>query len=435
LSRTTVHSEVRPEVEQDERWALVLRIASSRQFAKASQLREILIYVCQRVLSDPSAVIREQEIGCNALGRKADFNPQEDNIVRVQISQVRKRLDEYFASDGKDEPVQITIPKGAYLPRFEPKQEPEPPLMAPVPVQRRNSPAIPILSAIVVVLAVSSILLGTRALVSDRGSAARTPALQDPLWSRLFGGSQPVGIVVSDSCLVMLQDTLDTNISVEDYAAGQYPRSWLRGVKSFELKSALQLLSERQYTSLGDLNISSKLMELSRQFGQTQPSLRYARHLNVRDFKTGNFIFVGSRRGIPWVELFSDRLNFPLEEHRRLRRTYFRNRSPKPGEQATYAPFEKDGALETYADIALLPNLGNNGTVLLLSGISMVDTEAAGELLTRKGSWKDLSKIVGAETVRSGYFEILVRTRAVAGAASESEIVTSRVIQANAAGR
>jgi hypothetical protein len=49
-------------------------------------------------------------------GRKADYSPGEDNIVRVEVRQLRKRLEEYFATQGKDEPVVILIPKGAYVP-------------------------------------------------------------------------------------------------------------------------------------------------------------------------------------------------------------------------------------------------------------------------------------------------------------------------------
>ena len=441
MSRTSSHPEVPPAIEQDERWALVLRVASSRQFAKAAQLREILIYVCQRALTDPAAVIREHDIGCEALGRKSDFNPQEDNIVRVQISQVRKRLDEYFGSDGKDEPIHITIPKGTYVPHFEPRPEPAQAEVAPAqPIasavrSRLDWHAVPVLSAIAAILAILCVYFALRPVTGATTGAGRRTTAQDPFWVRLFGTGQPAQIVVSDSCLVLLQDVLNTDLTVDEYVGGQYPQAWLQGVKDGELKSALQLLTARQYTSLADLNLSSKIAELNRHFSPGQASLRYSRHLNIRDFKTGNFILLGSRRGIPWVRLFEPQLNFAMEADRKQRLFYFRNKSPKPGEQEIYAPFERDGALETYADIALLPNLGNNGSVLLLAGISMVDTEAAGELLTRKDYWKDLSRIVGPEVVRNGYFEILVRTRAVAGAAGESKIVTWRVIQPNASNR
>ena len=124
LNQTWNPPTVSAALENDDRWALVLRVATSRPFTRAVQLHDILIYIGRRALTDPGTSIREYDIGCNALGRKPDFNPNEDNIVRVQIGHLRKKLDEYFATDGRDEPVHITVPKGTYLPRFEPKAPP-----------------------------------------------------------------------------------------------------------------------------------------------------------------------------------------------------------------------------------------------------------------------------------------------------------------------
>jgi hypothetical protein len=121
LSELLSHSEPISTSTHDTRWALVLRVASSRHLLKAPQLREILLYLCRRVLTDNPSAISEQEIGCKVLGRRADFNPNEDNIVRVQVRHLRKKLEEYFSSEGLEEPVILTIPKGAYLPHFEPR--------------------------------------------------------------------------------------------------------------------------------------------------------------------------------------------------------------------------------------------------------------------------------------------------------------------------
>lgn len=132
VNRTQNHPVAPALAENDDRWSLVLRVAASRQFTKAPQLHDMLLYICQRALTDPAASIKEHEIGCNALGRKADFNPNEDNIVRVQVSNLRKKLEEYFATDGKDEPMRITVPKGAYVPRFEPNVVAATPAAAPV---------------------------------------------------------------------------------------------------------------------------------------------------------------------------------------------------------------------------------------------------------------------------------------------------------------
>ncbi len=103
---------------EDERWVLAQRIVSSRPFARAPQLREFLLFVTSRTLAARQSEINELEIGRTVLGRRAAFNPQEDNIVRVQARHLRTKLDEYFQTEGRDEPLVVTIPKGTYVPCF-----------------------------------------------------------------------------------------------------------------------------------------------------------------------------------------------------------------------------------------------------------------------------------------------------------------------------
>jgi hypothetical protein len=55
--------------------------------------------------------------------------------------------------------------------------------------------------------------------------------------------------------MVMLQDVLDTDVSAADFAASRFPQQALESVKVSPLKSALQVLASRQYTSLADLNL------------------------------------------------------------------------------------------------------------------------------------------------------------------------------------
>jgi hypothetical protein len=440
-NRTLNHPGAPAPHESDGRWSLVLRIAASRQFTKAPQLQDILIYICKRALTDPAATIRELEIGCNALGRKPDFNPHEDNIVRVQISHLRKKLDEYFATDGRDEPVQITVPKGAYVPSFEPRAEIA---VAPNPAaatvdnlppaaagNRRALSWILLLSASAGILSIICLYLALWPPASHTASQAMASQFprRDPFWSRVFGGGQSAEVVVADTCLVMLQDILHTDISVADYLSRQYPEELLNRVPDRDLRSALQLIAGRQYTSLADINIASRLVELSRDFGGNRAPIRYARHLNIREFKTQNLVLIGSRRGVPWVQLFESQLNFSFEEDKATHRFYFRSKRPKPGEPATYVPTENGGSAETYADIALLPNLGDSGSVLILSGITMEGAEAAGELVAGKDFSRELTRMIGPQAVRESYFEILLKTRAVAGAARNSQIVTYRLIQ------
>jgi hypothetical protein len=102
----------------DERWLLVQRIIASKYFIKALQLRDILIYVTSQVLSDEKIAIPEHEIACKVLGRRESFNPNDDNIVRVQAGHLRRKLDQYFSTEGREEPYILIVPKGTYVPHF-----------------------------------------------------------------------------------------------------------------------------------------------------------------------------------------------------------------------------------------------------------------------------------------------------------------------------
>src|SRR5882724_8314284 len=106
---------------EDERWALIQRVAASQPFARAVQLRGFLLFAASRALSGRPDEINEYEIARAVLGRKASFDPHEDNIVRVQARHLRAKLEQYFETEGKQESVVVTIPKGTYVPIFAPR--------------------------------------------------------------------------------------------------------------------------------------------------------------------------------------------------------------------------------------------------------------------------------------------------------------------------
>lgn len=91
---------------------LVARVAASRYISKSARLKELLLYLCDRVLEGSATEIHEQEVGSRVFGREPDYDTAADNIVRVNASLLRKRLEQYFATEGAAEPFVIEIPKG-----------------------------------------------------------------------------------------------------------------------------------------------------------------------------------------------------------------------------------------------------------------------------------------------------------------------------------
>src|ERR1035437_1578929 len=102
---------------------LLRRVASAPRFQKSKRLRDLLLYLGERSLDNPACILHEQEIGVDVLGRPADYDTSHDTLVRVQVSQLRKKLQEHFSVEGRDEPLVIEIPKGSYVPIFRQRAE------------------------------------------------------------------------------------------------------------------------------------------------------------------------------------------------------------------------------------------------------------------------------------------------------------------------
>lgn len=86
-------------------------------FAASSNAAKVLRFVCERYFErapDPT----EYDVAVNALGRRPDFDGRRDSIVRVEAHRVRKRLQEYYESEGASRPVRIVLPRGQYAPQF-----------------------------------------------------------------------------------------------------------------------------------------------------------------------------------------------------------------------------------------------------------------------------------------------------------------------------
>ena len=98
-------------------------LLTSGVFGRSHNLSQMLRFICEKHFEGKASQITEHALAVEALGRRDDFNPQVDTIVRVTAHQLRKRLQEIYAGPGASRPVQIQIPAGQYAPSFVHKQE------------------------------------------------------------------------------------------------------------------------------------------------------------------------------------------------------------------------------------------------------------------------------------------------------------------------
>lgn len=107
-------------VTQEQKQAALEAVLASQAFARAQQLKDFLRYVCQEELAGRGDALTEYQIGIEALGRRKDFSPLEDTIVRNRAYALRQRLDEYYRGEGQTDPMRIDLPRGSYCPRYVP---------------------------------------------------------------------------------------------------------------------------------------------------------------------------------------------------------------------------------------------------------------------------------------------------------------------------
>src|SRR2546422_7694752 len=95
----------------DERELALLRILQSKTFSTCETMRNILEFIVEKSLAERADEIKEYTIATEVLGRPSGFNSKDDNIVRVQVHRLRKKLDEYYSGEGAHDPVRIFIPR------------------------------------------------------------------------------------------------------------------------------------------------------------------------------------------------------------------------------------------------------------------------------------------------------------------------------------
>jgi len=94
-------------------------VLSSQTFARSQRLVKLLEYISERHFHGQDDQVCEYAIATEVLGRSPGFDPAEDAIARVEIHRLRKKLRDYYATEGTNRPLKIIIPPGMYTPVFQ----------------------------------------------------------------------------------------------------------------------------------------------------------------------------------------------------------------------------------------------------------------------------------------------------------------------------
>jgi hypothetical protein len=374
------------------------------------------MYVTERSLSGCEDEITEQQIGIHVFRRPPDYDPGRDNIVRSQARLLRQKLEQYFAEEGRDEPLFLTIPRGAYAPVFEPRTATTgAPAVGQVPLAsglalESNEPRRRRYS-----IAAVACLVAAAALI---GFAARPIPASEQLWRAMTSGTGKTLIVPADSALVLLQSLTDQSVSLADYSSGVY-RENLRSPYGVP-PELLANIGARQYTSMADLKFAARLLQRLGGRGD-RLEVRYSRFVQIDDLKESNAFLIGAKQATPWVELFEDRVNFHFHFDPLSGVAKVTNLAPRKDELPEYRYTPSDRDRKVFATLAFLPNLSGGGHVMIVQGTTMAGTEAAVDFLFQGQA---LDRALGSGKLT--HFEILLESATLANNAQQSRVLSLR---------
>ena len=440
---------------RDEQLELVDRICASGQLRRSARLREFLKYVSQQSIDHPACEIPEQQIGVQVFGRADGYDTSQDNIVRVNATELRKRLEAYFAAEGAEEKLLLGIPRGSYVPRFGHRliwelskvestvsktadalelppphalSETVPLVVSPSIVERSSDrPRIANSAVLPWALAIGLAVLCLTLFVQNRQTVRatepwRTGDSLPKLWKHLFtAGDAPINIVLADASFALAEDIAERPFSLDEYLNYRYREVVNDRDLSDDRRADLAQALRRNNGSFGDFRVASHILSLA----PMSPALhlRFAREFTPEQVKQSSAILIGSRKSNPWVELFASQLNFDIQYGSSQTHPYILNRTPIQGEKRTYTE-EPDTAVG-YSIVSFLPALSQNGSVLILAGTDSRATDAAGEFVTSDARLSEFRRQIGQKEFP--YFEVLLKTSTLRATPIGSVIVAYRL--------
>src|SRR5438105_4151485 len=106
------------QLDKEQKLEQLERLLQSRTLQHSESLKAFLRFVVERTVAEQEIQLKEYTIATEVFGRRSDYDPRIDSVVRVQAGRLRTKLQEYYTAEGKNDQIVIDLPKGHYHPVF-----------------------------------------------------------------------------------------------------------------------------------------------------------------------------------------------------------------------------------------------------------------------------------------------------------------------------
>ena len=286
------------------------KILNSKDFSGSKVYGSYLAYLVEAKTSGKS--LKETTIALEFFGKNADFNPAHDTIVRSHTYNLRKKLENYYHTEGKEDKLRLRIPKGHYEVAFEPHSEREASNRIVTALRSRNSVYFFTITSLVLLLIFAWLRL--RAVESSL-EEYRNIDKTDEIWGEYLDSDLPVLIAVGDHFFFNEPSEIYQNL----LAMRDGKINSLEDMEAFKAKHPNREIqpADEPYFPYHSIWSLPPILSLFYSVHQ-QPILRKASALSPQMLGEYNMIFVGSIKTLYILKhtLAKSRFRFAISPHK-----------------------------------------------------------------------------------------------------------------------
>lgn len=359
------------------------RILESKFFKSSPRSRQFLEYVVRHKLDGHAEQLKERIIGIEVFQRAPGYTTGDDPIVRVQASDVRRRLEQYYQALPDPRPVRIELHAGSYSPNIRwssavsvtHTDHPLEPL--PAQASQRRSRTISFLWAGLIL----ALVFGTGWIfMHSRANRAPQTALEQ-FWAPVFSTPQPVLICLAKP--VVYRPTFDLYRKYVQAHPGSFQTEVERSNQVLPLgahdKIAWgEMMPYPDYgVAVGDAYAAVRVSSLMGQI-EKPSQVRIGGNYSFEDLRNSPSVFVGAFNN-KWTMQIMPGLHFSFVEDN----GQYMIREQAPGERVWRANLRLSQQVgDDFAIVARLLDSKTGQFTVIAAGLTGSGTQAAGEFIS-----------------------------------------------------
>ncbi|MCI0693590.1 hypothetical protein L0337_16475 [candidate division KSB1 bacterium] len=287
------------EIAESAKQRILDEILESEDFRQAQKYQELLRYLVRASIN--GEMLKESTVAVEFFSKDTAFDPAVDSSVRAYISNLRKKLDHYYLTKGRDDEIKLTIPKGHYNVEFIQAKD----LKKIRPGLSRKWPAL--IYGLLVLAGIIFVIYLWRNQLS-RGHSFSFISKNDPIWGALFSNNLKTLIVLGDYYFFAMpidsgrQNYIrDIEINSDDDLEAFIAR-----------RPALQKKIAKTYHTYLEEHIPWCLSYLLPSFVRHNKAveLKLASEVQLEDLQKHNIIYLGPYKALQIMKTVTRNLNF-----------------------------------------------------------------------------------------------------------------------------